>query len=116
MLGQDPPAVWSHPWQHRAGATQHTELLWKELRCRGSPGSPHLSDGVGDILIDGVGDLGSLHSRLELHGQHAGVVPQPPVVGLVPGQARAVDAGLLPRADPDHLRHRVTHSDQSHAA
>lgn len=78
--------------------------------------SPHLSDGVGDVLIDGVGDLGPLHACLELHGQHAGVVPQPPVVGLVPSQARAVDPGLLPRADPDDLEQRGTqHRDQNHS-
>lgn len=80
---QDPPALGGHSFQVQA--------LQQGLCCRGGCGSPHLSDGVSHVLVDGVGDLSSLHSCLEPHAQHSGVVPQPPIVGLVPGQACAVD-------------------------
>lgn len=73
--------------------------MGQKLKPLGKPLGTHLTDGPGDVLVDGVGDLCSLHARLELHGEHARVVPQPPVVGLVASQARAVDAGLL--AGPD---------------
>lgn len=65
---------------------------------------PYLTDGPRDVLVNRIGDLCPLHSTSELHGEHAGVMPQPPVVGLVPGQAGAVDPGLLPCPNANHLQ------------
>lgn len=69
--------------------------VWQKPKLLGKPLGTHLTDGPGDVLVYGIGDLRSLHARLELHGEHAWVVPEPPVVRLVASQARAVDAGLL---------------------
>lgn len=68
--------------------------------------STYLTNGPSDILINGIGDLCSLHTCFELHGEHAWVVPEPPVVCLVTSQTRAVDAGLLPGSNTYDLQHR----------
>lgn len=47
------------------------------------------------ILVNGIGNLSPLDTRFELHGQHSGVMTEPPVIGLVPCQSSAVNAGLL---------------------
>lgn len=67
--------------------------------------SPYLANGPSDILINGVGDLCSLHTCFELHGEHAWVVPEPPVVCLVTSQTRAVDPGLLAGSNTYDLKH-----------
>jgi len=69
--------------------------------------------GFQDVVIDGVCDFRALHALLELHAGDSRVLAQPPVVRLVSGQARAVDAALLAGADADYLpvsgvAHRVT--------
>lgn len=95
--------------------------MGQKLKPLGKPLSTHLSNGPGDVLVDGVGDLRSLHARLELHGEHARVVPQPPVVGLVASQARAVDAGLLAGPDAYDLQrctkrdHALLHGEPNHS-
>lgn len=94
--------------QHQGQTSKDTKLhtnvqsRLQDLRTIGEPS--YLSNGASDVLIDGVGDLCSLHSCSELHGEHTWVVPQPPVVGLVTSQACAVDAGLLACPDANDLK------------
>jgi hypothetical protein len=51
--------------------------------------------------VDRVRLLRALDALLERQREDARVVPQPPDVGLAPGEARAVDARLLARAEAD---------------
>ena len=56
---------------------------------------------AGDEEVDRVRLLRALDALLEREREHARVVPQPPEVRLGAREARAVDARLLPGADPD---------------
>lgn len=61
------------------------------------------ADGSEDEVVDGVRFVCAFHSGLELEVEDTRVLAEPPVVGLVAGQASAVDARLLASADSDHL-------------
>ena len=52
--------------------------------------------GIGDIQVDGVVPVGAADIGHKGQLQHLGMLPQPPDVRLVPRQAGAVDAALLP--------------------
>ncbi|TLD22845.1 hypothetical protein PspLS_07561 [Pyricularia sp. CBS 133598] len=56
-----------------------------------------------DEQVDGVALVGPLGALLPLDAEDARVEAQPPVVGLVAGEAGAVDAGLLAGAEADDL-------------
>ena len=58
---------------------------------------------VGEEHVDGVVALGAAQLRTERQRQHELALPQKPFIGLVAGQTRAVDAGLLACADADRL-------------
>ncbi len=55
------------------------------------------------IDVDGVVAVRAADVGLEGQREHLRVLPQEPVVRLLPGQARAVDAALLSGADADGL-------------
>lgn len=59
-------------------------------------------DLVGDEKVNGVGLVGALGALGPLEGEHAGVLAQPPVVGLVTGKTGAVDTRLLASAETDN--------------
>ena len=63
----------------------------------------HVLPLVGGVDVDGVVAVGAADAVDELKAEHLGVLAQVPVVGLAAGQARAVDAALLARADADGL-------------
>lgn len=58
---------------------------------------------AGAEQVDGVALVGALGARLPADVEHAVVEAHPPVVGLVAGQTRAVDAALLAGAQADDL-------------
>ena len=58
---------------------------------------------VGNIDIDGVVPVGAADALHKLEAQDLGMLAQVPVVGLIAGQTRAVDAALLAGAYADGL-------------
>ena len=58
---------------------------------------------VAHIDVDGIVTVRTSKALLKLQGKHLRRLAQEPVVGLVSRQTRAVDAGLLARADADGL-------------
>lgn len=73
----------------------------------------YLADGSSHILIDGIGDLCPLHSGFKLHREHSWVMPEPPKVRLVSGQARAVDPRLLACSNAHNLQDTNTNASSS---
>ena len=65
--------------------------------------SQHVVRVVAGVHVNRVVAVGPLDSVHEWQLKHAGALAQPPLVGLVPGQAGAVDAALLSRAYSDGL-------------
>ena len=53
--------------------------------------------------VDGVVAVGAAYAGLEGQAEHAGVLTEPPLVGFLSGEARAVDAALLSGTDADGL-------------
>ena len=85
-------------------------LLGEELLPGAIP--EHIHALVADVDVDRVVPVGPADARLKGQLQHLGALAQVPVVGLVAGQAGAVDAALLagPHADGLavlHIAHRV---------
>ena len=63
----------------------------------------HVHIVVADVDVDGVVAVGAADFLHERQRHHFRVLAEPPDVGLVAGQAGAVDAALLSRADADGL-------------
>ena len=58
---------------------------------------------VGDVDVDGVVAISTTDAGHERQAHHLGMLTQPPNVGLLTGEARAVDAALLSGTDTDGL-------------
>ena len=58
---------------------------------------------VGDIDIDGVVAVGTPNARHERQAHHLRMLAQPPDVGLLSGETRAMDTTLLTCSDADCL-------------
>ena len=63
----------------------------------------HIHIILSNIQIDGVVPVGAFNMIHKPESEHLGRLPQEPVIRLAARQTRAVNAGLLPRADPDCL-------------
>ena len=63
----------------------------------------HLSGLAGDVAVYGVVAGRARRIRLKGQGQHLRMLAQPPVIGLIPGQAGAMYTRLLPRPHPNGL-------------
>ena len=100
-----PSVTDTHTQNSSQASVLRQDFVSQKLDSRGSlSSSPYLTNGASDILINGVGDLRSLHAGFEFHGEHARVVPEPPVVCLVTSQTSAVDPGLLAGSNTYDLR------------
>ena len=58
---------------------------------------------IGKVYVNGIVPVGTADFLHKGKSQHLGVLPQQPLVCLVPGQAGAVNAALLPGTDADGL-------------